>query len=87
LIEAAVKAEATAKLAIERKKLTTEVIPPDVTRAKACAWLTLFSPLTEWAGLSGDRLRHRREMLRIQNEEVLAEIVKESVKRCDLLSP
>ena len=36
--------------------------------------MDLISPLTEWAGLKGDALRHKREMLRVQREDVLAEI-------------
>jgi|SRR5215471_3643834 len=74
-ISATAKAEVTAKAVIQRKKTVSENIPPDVTRAKASAWLDLISPLTEWAGLKGDELRHKRELLRLQREDVLAEIV------------
>jgi uncharacterized protein (DUF2164 family) len=77
---ASAKVEATAKLAAsakyEVKKSITEVIPPDVTRAKAGAWLTLISPITQWAGLKGDQLAHKRDLLRIQQEEALYEIAK-----------
>jgi Abortive infection alpha len=68
------KIEAIAKASYERKRTITEVIPPDVTRAKAGAWLDLISPFTEWAGLRGDELRSRRELLRLQREDVLVEI-------------
>jgi hypothetical protein len=69
---AIVKAVATARY--ERKRNITEVIPPDVTRAKASAWLDLISPVTEWAGLKGDELRARRQLLRVQKEEALTQI-------------
>jgi hypothetical protein len=76
--EATIKAEATAKAELsatyQRKRTTTEVIPPDVTRAKASAWLTLISPITEWAGLKGDALRFKRHQLRIQQEAALEEL-------------
>jgi hypothetical protein len=46
--EAITKAELVAKATYQRKHSTTEVVPPDVTRAKAGAWLDLISPITEW---------------------------------------
>jgi hypothetical protein len=67
--------EAVAKASYERKRTTTEIIPPDATRAKAGAWLDLISPLTQWAGLKGDELRFKRTQLRLQREDVLGEIV------------
>lgn len=73
---ASAKAEVVAKATYQRKRITTEIIPPDVTRAKTSAWLDLVSPLTEWAGLKGDELKLRRAQLRLQREDVLAEIVK-----------
>jgi hypothetical protein len=73
------RVEASAKASFERKKTVTEVIPSDVTRAKAGAWLDLISPLTEWAGLKGDELRNRRDLLRLQREDVLSEI---AVRAC-----
>jgi hypothetical protein len=72
--EATAKVELVAKAVYQRKHSTTEVIPPDVTRAKTGAWLDLISPMTEWAGLKGDQIRHKREMLRIQREDVLSKI-------------
>jgi hypothetical protein len=72
--KAAAKIEASAKVSIQRKKSITEVIPPDVTRAKAARWLDLISPITEWAGLKGDMLRHQREQLRVQQEQSLDEL-------------
>jgi hypothetical protein len=78
---ASAKIEASAKAIIQRKKVITEVIPPDVTRAKAGAWLTLISPITEWAGLKGDALRHKREQLRIQQEITLQRIAIELSKK------
>jgi hypothetical protein len=74
--EPAVKAHATAKVAAtyEVQKKVTQHIPDDVTRARTGAWLTLISPITQWAGLRGDQLAHKRELLRIQQEEALAEI-------------
>jgi hypothetical protein len=80
-LSASIRAEAVAKATYSRKKTTTEVIPPDVSRAKANAWLTLISPLTEWAGLRGDELRHKRELLRIQRDETLAEIGERAIAR------
>lgn len=68
---------AVAKATFQRKKVVTEVIPEDVSRAKAGAWLTLISPITEWAGLKGDALRYRRQQLRIQQEETLVRLANE----------
>jgi hypothetical protein len=65
------KAEVSAKVAYSRTRKTTEVIPPDVTRAKAGAWLELLSPITQWAGLKGDEMAYRRASLRIQQEAAL----------------
>jgi hypothetical protein len=76
IIKAEAKLEASAKASFQRKKNITEVIPPDVTRAKAGAWLTLISPFTEWAGLRGDQIRHKRDLLRIQQETALTEIAR-----------
>jgi hypothetical protein len=59
-VSATAKVEATARASYQHKKTVTEIIPPDVTRAKADAWLTLILPITEWAGLRGDQLRHKR---------------------------
>lgn len=68
-VETTAKAEISAKVVRQRKHLIEEVIPPDVTRAKAGAWLDLISPLTEWAGLRGDQLRRKRELLRVQQDD------------------
>jgi hypothetical protein len=76
--EAVAKIEATARATYQRKKTTTEVIPPDVTRAKTGAWLALVSPLTEWAGLRGDQLRHKRDLLRIQQDAALSRIARQA---------
>lgn len=82
------KAEATAKVSAiaryEVKKTVTEVVPEDVTRAKASAWLTLISPLTQWAGLKGDQLAHKREILRIQQEEALYVIAKSAREKLQI---
>jgi hypothetical protein len=78
---ATAKLEAVARASYQRKKVITEAIPPDVTRAKAGAWLDLISPITEWAGLRGDKLRQKRNALRLQQEEVLNKIVYEAIKR------
>lgn len=72
--KATAKLEVIAKATYQRKKTTTEIIPPDVSRAKAGAWLTLLSPITEWAGLKGDALNFQRRLLRIQQEETLLQI-------------
>jgi hypothetical protein len=72
--EATAKAELVAKATYRRTRVTTEVIPPDVTRAKAGAWLDLISPITEWAGLKGDQLRSKRSLFRIQQEETLLRV-------------
>lgn len=78
---------AVAKASYQRKRTVTEVIPPDVTRAKAGAWLDLISPLTEWAGLKGDELRNRRELLRLQREDVLSEIAIRARARIGSIHP
>jgi hypothetical protein len=78
--KATAKFEAVAKATYQRRKTTTEVVPPDVSRAKARAWLTLLSPITEWAGLKGDALNFQRRLLRIQQEETLLRVA-ESVRR------
>jgi hypothetical protein len=78
---ASVKVAAIAKASYSRNRTTAEIIPPDVTRAKARAWLDLVSPLTEWAGLKGDQLRLRREQLRLQREDILGEIVSRARER------
>jgi hypothetical protein len=75
------KIAAIAKASYARKKTTTETIPPDVTRAKASAWLDLISPLTEWAGLKGDELRSKRALLRLQREDILDAIVTRARKK------
>ena len=82
--EATAKAELVAKATYQRKHSTTQVIPADVTRANAGAWLDLISPMTEWAGLKGDQIRHKRELLRIQREDVLLEIAKKAQARTEL---
>jgi hypothetical protein len=82
-IKASAKAEVVARATYQRKRTTTEVIPPDVTRAKTVAWLDLISPLTEWAGLKGDELKLRRSQLRLQREDVLAEIVERARRRLE----
>ena len=37
-------------------------------------WLTIISPITQWAALKTDQLAHKRELLRLQQEETLTEI-------------
>jgi hypothetical protein len=71
-IEAVAKANIGATYSVTKK--VTEVVPEDVTRAKATSWLDLISPLTEWAGLRGDQLRLKRDILRLQREETLSRI-------------
>jgi len=73
-IQAKANIEATAKYSV--KKTVTQRIPDDVTRARASAWLTILSPITEWAGLKGDELRYKRELLRIHREETLTAIMR-----------
>ncbi len=63
---------ATAKF--EVKKNVTQNVPEDVTRATSGAWLDLISPLTHWAGLKGDQLQHKRQLLRIEQEETLVRV-------------
>lgn len=82
-ISASAKVEATAKAVYQRKKTVSEIIPPDVTRAKTGAWLDVISPLTEWAGLKGEQTRHKRDLLRLQRENVLAEIVSRAKQRIE----
>jgi len=74
---ATAKLEAVAKATYSRNRTITEVIPPDVTRAKNGAWLDLFSPITQWAGLKGDALQYRRQQLRIQQEDTLLRLGEE----------
>lgn len=81
--KATAKVEASAKASLQRKKNITEVIPPDVTRAKAARWLDLISPITEWAGLKGDALRYRRSQLRIQQEASLERLAKSIQKKIE----
>jgi hypothetical protein len=81
-ITADVKLKGSVTASYTRKRTTTEVIPADVTRAKAGSWLDVISPITEWAGLRGDALRYQREQLRIRQEaalEQLALYVREAV--------
>jgi len=75
--------EASAKLAAtyEVTKTVQEVIPEDVTRAKADAWLTLISPITQWAGLKGDELAYKRQLLRLQQEETLTKIAHRAIAK------
>lgn len=80
-------AEITASAKYEVQKKITEHIPADVTRAKASAWLTLLSPITQWAGLKGDQLAHKRELLRIQQEETLTAILRRAAPRLAKLEP
>lgn len=87
---ATAKLEAVAKASYEHKKSVTEVIPPDVTRAKVGRWLDFISPITEWNGLKGDAIRYRRQQLRIQQEaalETLALLVKKKTLGRTIESP
>jgi hypothetical protein len=85
--KASVRAEARAEVSAAaivkyaREKKITEHVPEDVTRAKASAWLDLISPLTEWAGLKGDELRHKRGILRIQREESLRVLASQALAK------
>lgn len=81
--EATAKAELVAKATYQRKRTISEVIPPDVTRARTSAWLDLISPITQWAGLKGDQLRHKRELLRIQQDAVLNRIAESAYKKIE----
>jgi hypothetical protein len=86
--EASAKLQAIAKLTYEKK--VVEVIPPDVTRLRSNKWWSILSPLTEWAGLKGDKLRYQRIALQIQQEEVLTKLafeVRERLKGQDNLKP
>lgn len=71
------------KVGVDYKVEKKIVQPEDVTRAKSNAWLDLISPVTEWAGLKGDQLRHKRELLRIQQDETLIRVGKAMRKRLD----
>lgn len=62
------------KITVNKTKSVTEQIPEDVSRAKAHAWLEIISPITEWAGLKGDALRHKRDILRLERETNLVEL-------------
>ena len=78
-------AEVGASAKYEVKKNVTEHVPEDVTRARNTAWLTLLSPFTQWAGLIGDRLAHKRQLLRIQQEEALEAVFAQAAPRLALL--
>src|SRR4051812_14734047 len=89
-VKATAKVEAVAKATYQRKRTTTEIIPADVTRAKAGKWFDLISPMTEWAGLKGDALRYQRQQLRIQQEDSLArlaELLREKTQHLDSIRP
>jgi hypothetical protein len=85
--KAVVSAKAVASAKLTRKRIIRESVPVDVTRAKATAWLDLISPLTEWAGLKGDELRHKRDQLRLQREDVLTRIAEKCTERLGLRPP
>lgn len=59
-VAASVKVEATARAKWSREHHSVAYIPPDVTRANATAFRDFLSPLTQAAGLIGDRLKFRR---------------------------
>lgn len=85
----ALNIQATAELGVsakyEVKKTVTEHIPEDVTRAKTSAWLTILSPFTHWAGLLGDKLAYKRELLRIQQEEALTAVLRHAAPKLALI--
>ena len=56
-VDASLKVEATTSARYSRERKITQLIPADVTRANAGAWLDLISPITQWAALKGDALR------------------------------
>ena len=78
-------AEIGASAKYEVKKTVVERIPEDVTRANNNAWLTVVSPFTQWAGLIGDRLTYKRQLLRTQQEETLNAILSRAAPRLALL--
>jgi len=81
-IGASLKAEATARYSREHRTSLTGVIPEEVTRAKAGAWLDLISPLTQWAGRLGDRQRRKRFLEGvIYDEVVIDQIVDKATER------
>lgn len=84
--EATAAIKAVAKVGYEVRKNITQDIPADVTRARASAWLDLISPLTEWAALKGDALRHQRDLLRLQKEEALTAIALRAQSKLKVLS-
>ncbi|MGY3588694.1 hypothetical protein ACVIGB_002348 [Bradyrhizobium sp. USDA 4341] len=86
--EVTATAEAVVRATYQRKHTTTAIVPADVTRAKAGAWIDLISPITEWAALRGDALRHKRELLRIQQEETLLNLAQkiQNWRRLQLLA-
>jgi hypothetical protein len=85
--KAVLSAKAVASAKFTRKRIIQESVPADVTRARATAWLDVISPLTEWAGLKGDELRHKRVQLRLQREDVLTRIAEKCTKRLGLRPP
>lgn len=71
------------KVSYERKTEITVNQPEDVTRAKASAWLDIISPVTQWAGLKGDALSHKRALLRIEQEASLMNLAYRLKKKLD----
>ncbi len=68
-VQASAKVEASATAKWSRERVSLEFIPPDVTRAKSRAILDIFSPVRHAAGLIGDRLKHKREMRKLEREQ------------------
>jgi hypothetical protein len=71
------------KVNVEHKKEITQVVPEDVTRARNSAWLDIISPITEWAGLKGDTLRHKRDLMRLEQEASLLVLSQKLRQRLD----
>lgn len=78
-VKASAEIGASAKYEVKKKVIIR--VPDDVVRAKNDAWLTMLSPFTGWAGLIGDKLAHKRDMLRIQQEEALTAILARAAPR------
>jgi hypothetical protein len=70
-------------VSINKSKEVVELVPEDASRAKVHAWLDIISPITEWAGLKGDALRHKRELLRLEQEASLASLGQKLKQRLD----
>jgi hypothetical protein len=80
-VGAVAKAEASAKY--ERKTQVSVVVPEDVTRAKAQAFLDAISPFTHSLGLIGDWIADARERLKVHRLQALMAVAEKARKEIE----